>query len=285
MAWLPVLTLLLAVGGTLYTKRYLRESRVSERDFLTVSAFGSLMLALVFAGLTGQFADWKLVSLFDPKLTWVYGLYVLTAVLGLWLYLQGFRRENLIRVELAEFVDEIGIITAVGLVFPDERDAQIYVAAAIAFAAYAFGHFNRNHLTLQFGERLLLLASLFYAAEAVLERYLLITFSPLELLVLREVGLFVAFLLLFGLPSRAGLNPARVRRTLGAVGIWFAYHLCLFASYDRVGVTPTVLTLLALPVLLSIWSWKVRRERVPLRLALAGVVLLASIAYALSVAG
>lgn len=283
MAWLPLLAVGLAAWGTIYTKRFLTGSRIAERDFLSITAAGSAVLAIALAFFTGQFADWKIVDIFGPSLVWAYLLYIAVAVLGLWFYLGGFRREKLVRVELSEFIDEIAIISAVGIAFPVERDARVYIATAIALLAYAFGHFSRKHLSLQFGERLLLIASLFYAVEAVLERLLLVSFTPLELLVLREVGLALAFLLAFGLPSHEGIRSHRFWGALGAVLIWFAYHVCLFTAYAQVGVTATVLALLVLPVVLAIWGWLVEGDRVPARLGIAGLVIFGAVAYALSV--
>lgn len=285
MIWLPIATAVLSAVGILGRKLLFLKTRIPMHEFLTTASLLHAGLAILIAWTVLDLPISHFAPLVRTPGLLVTGAYVAIAAVSLYLFYLGFREETVGRYDLAAVLDPLFIFIVAGLVFPAERDLRIYLAAGLALGVFALVHLHGRRLQFEHGERILLLASFLFGIEATLERLLLESISPFELYLVRAVALAAVFTLMFGFHFHKHILSRRFLWILGIVIVGFLYTLGLFMGYATFGVTVTNLVLLLGPVLIYLYAYLVLREHQTWKIALAGGVILATVAYALWLIG
>lgn len=270
MLWLPFLATAIYTVSLAQRKLFLRSTRLPFAEFFPALLFVLALIALALLPLVGGTVDMNLV--FQPLYLGAALMMIVLGVLWYEFLYRGLREEQLARFDMLMVCEPLAVILGVALVFPAERDPRIFFGALIACAALAWGHRNHHRITFERGERLLLVAIGMSALIVIVERFLLVAYSPIALNALYAVGIWLAFTVRYGLvfPSRA-LWPGFL---LTAAGI-AANSVLFFYSYRIYGVTLTTLILMLEPVGLAAIAFFYLKEPVKPKLLVAGGIVLA----------
>lgn len=272
MLWLPLLATVLYTISLAQRKLFLRATRLPIAEFFPALLFVLALTAAALLPFGGATVDLHLV--FEPFYLVAALLLVLLGTLWHELLYRGLREEQLSRFDLLMVCEPLVVIFGVALVVPAERDPRIFLGALVACLALAWGHRNHHRITFERGERLLLGAIGVSVLVVLLERYLLVAYSPIALNALYAVGIWLAFIVRYGLvlPSRA-LWPGFL---MTAVGI-AANSVLFFYSYRIYGVTLTTLIMMLQPVGLAAIAFFYLKEPIRPKLLAAGIVVLITI--------
>lgn len=281
MLWLPFAATALYAWSVVQRKQFLKTSRIPFEIFFP----STLMLIALMSVLVAPL-DWHVdpVRAYEPL---AISLLVIAIVLGVfWFehFYRALREESLSRYDLLVVLEPIAAIALVSIVFPAERDVRIWIAGAVACMALYLGH--RNHRVVRFdhGERNLLLAIGLSAIIVLIQRYLLTIYSPLALNAMYMCGVAWLFAFKYGIDwYRQGVRlfPGLLLTALLIVSNSVLY----LYSYKALGVTVTTLVMLLEPIAVGLIAYRLYKEPVKPKLLGAGLVVLATVIYAVWLVG
>lgn len=273
--WIPILTVILGVANTIYSKNFLTKSKIPYKKHLVYTFIWLTILTLPLALIDGNV---DLAQAFAFKnLVLLLGVVIL-ALLANWWLLNGFRKENLVRYDLVVILQPLVIIAAAALFLPEERDLRIWMVAVISTLALGFAHLRRQHISFDAGEKILFLGIFAWGLHEVLARLLLEVYSPAIFYFVRTAILTIIFMLAFRVPLPKFNHYHNTGTFIGAA-LSVGSILLLYYSYQIFGVTLTNAIGLLSPVLIYVAAVKIFGVREPWRMAVATLVILASLLY------
>lgn len=276
--FIPIIAVVLWTVATIHEKRFLNTSKISSKNHISGVFFWMSVLGLPLAVLSGEIIRPNDVLNLNT-------LFLLVALIIMGVFrnivtITGFRGESLIKFDLAMTFEPVAKIFFAALLIPGERDLRILLVASLATAALAFGHIHHRHLSFSRKEKLIFIGLFFAAIEAVLIKFLLDIFSPALLYTIRASLLAIVFIALFGFSIKQ-LSSSINWGIFQIAALSFVIVLLYLYSYQLLGVTVTSLISLLYPVLLYLAAIIFFKERQPIRMAFAGSVIIACVAYTL----
>ncbi len=278
MSVLPLLATAAFTIHLLFERKFLRSTRIPLGTFLTQGSVALFLYSLLFLVVAKQ--PVALVG-FDRAALGLLGILALLSVARNLSFYHGFRGETLTKVDLFLILEPLVVIAVAALVFPGERDPAVLLAAVIGFLAFLFGHLHHRHLSFDRYERSLAFYVLLTGMEAVVIKGLFEYLSPAAIYTIRVAAISLLFVGYFGRRTLS-IHPLTWKIFLVMVTSFIGY-VTLYYSYAAIGVTVTSIVFLLYPVALFFLARELFHERQPAKMAIAGAVILAVVAYTLVV--
>lgn len=196
------------------------------------------------------------------------------------LFSYALQKEEMSESELIISFSPIITILLAFLFLPEERNYFVFFPALIAGIFLVWANIDHHHLDFSRQERILAVAVLGIAVEAIIIKELLYFISPEALYALRCAGVLPLFALLIAVKPgfKPNLNPLQTA-FVGLIGFLATIQMVFFyRAYQTLGVTETTLISLLAPVLVFIFTPYFLKEKIKTRQWIALVVIVVCIA-------
>jgi drug/metabolite transporter (DMT)-like permease len=272
---LPILAAVSRATEIIVDKEVLSRQKLHFKTYL-LGGFTFVLLIATVIGLTwGKISP----SFFQlPYLLAFIGI-VGTAVGWNSIFYRAIQKEKLSDAEPFILATPLMVILISAIFIPEERKWGYIILAIIASLSVIISRFHRKNFHFNIYSLALVGYAILFAFEALFIKVILNVCNPFALYPLRV--LFVMTILAFIFKSSfKGLNHKNWI-SLFAVGfIANAYHLLLYFSYDRYGVSVTALFTVLEPILVYIASLFLFKEKFNWRNVIAAAIVLACVIYA-----
>jgi drug/metabolite transporter (DMT)-like permease len=205
---------------------------------------------------------------------------VMITLAAIWnyFYYSCLQKESLTDFQLISITQPLFTIFLSLLLIPEERNYKIIIATIVAGLALFFSHVHRWKIDNFVITVPLFLSIILASIESLFIKQLLVVFSPVSLYFVRTA--FVAIIFYFSFPNKLKLASAK--------NIWQTWIIAFFAiitmilsyySYEYLGIAKTSLVGLLYPVLTTIISVYLLKERVKKRKLFAFAVIICCLIY------
>lgn len=268
-------------AGTVLMRKVLKRNKI---NFKSYQVFEFLAIVLVMVPFIWFF--WRMdATALELKNILIFAVIIIISVLANLFVLYAFKREKLTELEPMRLFQPLFVIILAIIIYPLERGISkgILVAAFVAALALIFSHIKKHHLKFNKYTIAVLIGSFFFALELAISHSILQYYSPLSFYFIRSLFVFIISYTLFR-PKINSINK-KVWTHIFIIGaIWVAYRILLYYGFVAYGVIFTTLLFIVSPVFIYIFAAIFLKEKVTWRNIIATIVILASVAYAISVA-
>lgn len=272
LAWIPLTAAVLSAVSLVHLKWVLRERGVATRTFLGIWFSFLFLVALLGVPL---FHDVEPVF-FTGRILFLVGFLIMALAVANFYFIRGLRRETLHEFDLIELLLPILSIGFAAFVFDNERDPVRLSLAVLASLVFLLVHIKRHHFSLKRSDQFLLFSVFLLAIDEVIVKALLSVIDPVSLYTLTTGLLAVIYWLAYQPKVRdisftqgIHLFGNAILSVMAMILTWFAFKLF--------GIVVTNLVLLLSPLLITLASVLIFRERWTIRHGLAFGVILGSI--------
>ncbi|HAR55140.1 TPA: hypothetical protein DCR79_02540 [Patescibacteria group bacterium] len=273
--WYPFLVVAFDAITLIATKRlFVKFKQLTYHSFAWWLFIWIIVIALL---LSPWFFQVDAIALSHQYLWWLLALAFLAGNYNL-LYYYGLEYEKIAEAEPFLLFNPLLAAVIASLFYIDERSWQLYVAVIIAGAVLAWSHLRHRQFSLKKPLLALLAFSVLYGLEAVVIKHLLVVYSPLALYLVRAVviALFL-WILQRGVVQRIALK--HIPHFLLVAGGAIAASVSLYLSYQTVGITITVFTLLLSPILVYALSAGYLHEKVQLKNLISSAIIVGLVVW------
>lgn len=273
--WYPFLVVAFDAITLIATKRlFVKFKQITYRSFAWWLFVWIVVVALV---LSPWFFHIDPAAFSHQYIWWMLALVFLAGNYNL-LYYYGLEYENIAEAEpFLQFNPLLAVVIA-SLFYADERSLHIYLAIIVAGLVLTWSQVKRKQLSLKKPLLALLAFSVLYGLEAVVIKHLLVVYSPLALYLVRAI-MIVVFLWIL---QKGSIQPIQIKHiphfllvASGAV----AASVFLYLSYQTVGISTTIFTLLLSPILVYGLSAGYLREKVLLKNLISSAVIVGLVVW------
>lgn len=267
--------------GTVLVKKVLRKHKL---DIKSYQVFEFLAIFLVMVPLIWFF--WKLTpEALTLTSIGIFAFVIAASIIANLLVFYAFKWEKVTELEPMRLFQPLFVILIAFVIYASERQTSIHIlgAALVASLALIFSHIKKHHLKFNKYMIAALLGSLFFALELVASKSILPYYSPLSFYFVRCSFVFLISYAIF----RPKFNTANQHTwihifIIGA--IWVAYRVLLYYGYTAFGVIFTTLLFILAPVFIYTLSSIFLKEKLTWRNIVATAIIVACVAYAVTVA-
>lgn len=206
-------------------------------------------------------------------------LMVLLAIIWNIFYYQGIQKEKMVEFQLIVTLAPLTTIFLATFFFPEEFSLPVFIAAAIGGLALLLSHLKKHHFEFDKYAIHLVLAVILMAMEVMVQRELLLVYSPATLYAIRT-GIMVLFFTIYYRPQIHEIADYDFRFVVASAALGTLFSIARFTGFQQVGVTFTTLLLLITPVLVAWIDAKMYNSRVQRRTIIAFIVIVACVIYA-----
>lgn len=273
-----IVPIIASVSGSLevfLNKYILSKERVNYKLFTALSFIVISVIMLIISPFLFEYNK----SFFDPFNILFFIVIVIIGTIANVLLFKGMKKEKLTEADsMIVFGGFFTILLSI-FIYADERNPYILIPALIASAALILSHIKKHHVKFHKAALLILIATLLFAVENVIIKYLLRTYNPFTLYFLRCV--FIALLLGFVFkPDFKKLSKKKYFH-LAVAQVFIIIQLVLtYYSYKHYGVVYTSLILTLLPILVYIYAVIWLKEKLEMKKTIAGIVILVCVVVA-----
>ncbi len=263
---------------TLVAQKYsLSRLNINNRIFNLVVFFFLALTAFFWSLHNGTLPD---KEFFQGPILWL--LLALLLITFSWnaLFSYALQREEMSESELIISFSPILTILFAFLLLPEERNYLIFIPTLIAAGFLIWANIERQHINFTRQEKILAIAVLGIAVEAIIIKELLYFISAEALYAIRCAGVLPLFLLLVAVKPRfkPSLNPVQTA-FVGLIGFLATIQMVFFyRAYQVLGVTETTLISLLGPVLVFLFTPYFLKEKIRSRQWVALIVIVVCIA-------
>lgn len=273
---LQVFAAIFNAASTILDKVALSRHRTDVHNFIiAIFVFLSLFTALTlpWLGAINTSRAFSILGIFYFILL-IFFAFVWNAI-----YYRAQQHETVQEFEIIVMMQPLFVSLMAAVIFADERNWHILIAAFIASLSLIACHLRRDHLSFNRYTSLLLLAVLFIAAETQVRKVLLDWYQPASLYFLRTGVLTILFILIwrpvkFTIPKKAWPHIV-ISGLLGS-----AMMILTFYGYQNLGIVLTTLILMLGPILTYLIDFLILKEKLRPRILIAAAVILGCILYA-----
>lgn len=253
---------------------------VHDVDYRAYLRFGYPMYFIAMAALFLLFSPPLPFELFQGELLALF--LASAAVMLIWsiTYYRALDDDGLGEVQTLDLLHYIPVVVVSAVLFSDERNMYVVVAALVAAGAVFWSHFEHHRVAI--ARRTLTFvawAAIAAPLEAVLAKTLLVYWHPVAFATVRAGVIAVAIFLLFS--KHAQRMPVRAMRLSFLPAALSAIAVTLyFYSFQRLGIVYTVLLFSIQPLLVYAAAVLFLKEQFHWKKAVAFVIVLCAITAA-----
>tara|TARA_Y100000034_G_scaffold91319_1_gene110142 strand:- start:177 stop:1019 length:843 start_codon:yes stop_codon:yes gene_type:complete len=267
-----------AVSGSLemfLNKFILSREKVNYKLFTSVSF---LLLSLIMLIISPFFFEFSSDFFLPINLILLVVIVIIGTIANVLLF-HGMKAEKLTEIDALFVFGGFFTILLTALIYADERNPYILIPAVIASIALILSHVKKHHIKFHKTGLMVLGATLLFAFENVIVKYLLVTYNAFSLYFIRSF-LIMLVLVIYFKPNLKKLNGKKyfhltVTQVLIIVQLVLTYY-----SFQRFGVVYTMLIMTLMPILLYIYALVWLKEKLEWKKAVAGVVILVCVVVA-----
>jgi len=196
------------------------------------------------------------------------------------IYYRALDRDGLGELQTIDLFRNLPIIIFTSVVFADERNAAVILAAVVASCAIIWSHWNKNHFSMRKSTRLFLIWCVVAAPiGTALSKILLRTWNPISLWLVMDAIITLIAVAMYRREFKKTTPSVFCLLTL--IGILSATGWILYGySYQQLGVVYTTLVFSLHPMLVYLASIFFLKEKPHWKKSVAFAIVLASIAAA-----
>jgi len=285
MSWIYAVPFLGSIGlgaGTILEKIILKHKQVSPKIYQPAG-----FLAIVIVMIPLLFFFWKLeaAALSLSNLLIFFAVVIFSILANVFVF-YSMKWEKLTNLEPAKLLEPLFVILLAivfSFIFGEalfERNFKVIIPAIIAGLALLFSHLKRHHLSFNKYFVAAIIGSFFFALELVISRLILDLYSPISFYFLRSFFVFLVSFVIFK-PNFSKLNYKIKWQIFIAGAIWVVYRVMIYYGYINLGIIFTTLIVMLGPIFIYLFVWKFLHEKPSWKNALASVIIIASVLYAL----
>lgn len=254
---------------------------ILTRRHVSVHVFTPLTFLFLFL-ITGIVVPWlgklDFGAILQPKPLTVAGIMIVVAALWNVLHDRAVKNETLQEFESTILLVPLATTLLSALIFPQERNARLVLAALVASLALVASHIEKRHLVFNRHSRWLLLAVILIAFENIMVNYLLGFWSPATLYFARTFFIFV-LLGLMAKPTFGQLSGRSVWLTFCAAAAGVVHMIALYYGYQTSGIVFTTLILVLQPVFIFLIDKLFLHDKLQPRYLIATAVIITAVIY------
>lgn len=196
-------------------------------------------------------------------------------------YFYALTWEKISNLEPVHLMEPLFTVVLASILFTSERNPNFIIPAVISAGALLFSHIRKHHLDFNKYIVIGILGSLFYSIETMFTKVILEFFTPLSLYFFRSVSVLIVGAIVFRPKPTKEIKGKRWWLIALVGGLWVVYRVLAYYGFIKLGVVFTTLILMVSPVLIYFFAWKFLKEKLDWRNVAAGLIIVASILYAL----
>ena len=280
--YFPILGAAALATGTILERLVLRGRKIDIKLYQVLSFFAIVVSMLPFI-----YFFWRIDSgAFELRSIIIFIFVILFSIIANLLVFYSMKWEKVTNLEPARVLEPLFIIFLAfafsffveGLY---ERNLKILIPALISGVALVLTHFKKDHLEFNKYFVAAIIGSFFFALELVISMLILNFYSPITFYFLRSSSIFLLSWVIFR--PKLGKISSVVKWEIFLTGaIWVAYRVVAYYGYLTIGVVFTTLLLMLAPVLIYAFAHFFLKERMSWKNFVAAIVIVGSIAYAMS---
>lgn len=262
-------------------KKVLRKHKL---DFKTYQVLEFLAIVIVMIPLIWFF--WRLSpEALTAKSIGIFAFIIIASTIANLLTFYAFKREKVTELEPIRLFQPLLVILIAFLIYTSERQTSIHIlgAALIASLALIFSHIEKHHIKFNKYMIAALFGSLFFAIELVASKAILPYYSPLSFYFVRCTFVFLISFAIIR-PKFSGVSKQSWIYIFIIGAIWVGYRAMLYYGFIAFGVIFTTLLFILGPIFIYLLAATFLKEKLTWRNIIAGIIILACVAYAISVA-
>lgn len=191
----------------------------------------------------------------------------------------GMKSEKLTESDSMLVFGSMFTILLSAIIYSDERNLSVLIPALVASFALIWSHIKKHHLVFHKAALLVLGATFLFGVENVIVKYLLYTYNAFTLYFVRCIFVAVILVICFR-PNLLSLGEKKLFHLTITQVLIIIQVVLSFYSFGRYGVVYTSLILTLLPVLLYVYALVWLKEKLEIKKAIAGVVILMCVVVA-----
>lgn len=260
----------------------LLDKLVLSRQKMTLQNYIPLLFAFLFLA-TLITVPWlggvDTVLAWNQQYIFYFVLMVLLAIMWNIFYYQGLQKEKLVEFEMIILLTPLATVILSALFFPEEFNGPVFLAALLGGLTLFLSHVERHHFQFDRYAIHLLLAVILMAMEAMVQKELLLVYSPVMLYLIRTAVLAIFFTIYYR-PKLHEIKDVQFKLVAASGALGALYFVTRLYGFQEYGVVFTTLVLLLGPVVVSLFDTKINGTPVKRRTILAFIVILGCVAYA-----
>ncbi|MEK7142669.1 MAG: EamA family transporter [Patescibacteria group bacterium] len=262
-------------GGIIVDKIVLTRRRMEIHVFIPLL----FLFLFILTGLLMPHLGKISYEIIKPYYLVIFLLMIGAAIIWNVFYYQGVQQEKVHEFEMIIMFQPLLTILFAAILIEKNTNIHLLIAAIIASLALIISHIRKNHFELSSGSRGLILAVIFMSFEIILQKIILVVFSPVALYFVRTGIIFLIFLILYR-PRLGQVSSVNTFLLLATSGLGVAQMVSKLYGFQSYGVIYTSLILILSPVLVYISSTILLHERLKVRTVLSALVIIGCIVYA-----
>ncbi len=272
---LPILAAVSRATEIIVDKEVLSRQKLNFKTYL-LGGFTFVLLIATVIGLT-----WGKVSPDFFKLPYLLAFLGIIATAVGWnsIFYRAIQKEKLSDAEPIILATPLMVILISAIFIPEERKWSYIVLALIASLSVIASRFQRKHLHFNIYSLALIGYAILFGFEALFVKVVLANCNPFALYPLRVLFVMTILAAIFR-PSFKGLSHKNWISLFVIGFIANAYHLLLYFSYAKYGISVTALFTVLEPILVYLASLMLFKEKFQLRNIIAAAIVLFCVIYA-----
>lgn len=251
---------------------------------MNVAVFSAWLFIILFliTSLALPWLGWiNLEQALTPYYLFLFMIMILIAAIWNYFYYTCLEKEHLGDFQVISIVQPLMMVVLSMLVFADERNFKVIMAAIIAGIVLVWSHLSRWKIE-NFRVTIPLFFAIFLAAiESLYHKELLGVYSPVALYFVRT-GFIALIFVILSYQNITQLTKSNVIQTI-IIAIFAVSTMVLsFYGYQTIGIAKTQIIMLLYPVGATLLSVYYLHERIKKRKIFALIIIVACIIYAFS---
>ncbi len=267
----------IANAGSLITDKIaLSREQISLKVFLPILFIFLFGFTLILVPMLGRF-DTSVALL--PSTLFLVFLMIILAVASNALYYEGVQKNKIHHHEIMMMLLPLFTVVLAAIFFPENFDLRIFGLAFVASLALIFAKGSKEHFFIDKDSYNTFLAVILMAAEAIVAKELLYSFSPVALYAIRTLFIAVFFIFYYQ-PRYSTVKLGHWWIIAGCAVIGVVTVIAQYYAYSSLGIIYTTLVAALAPIIVFLASWEILHEKIKPRVVIAAMVILACVVVA-----